>query len=342
MPSSTSSSSRETETARWLWAWLGAVVVAAATLAGAEFFWRSQGHLPSIVDEPALWAYHREHVYERGPRTIALLGMSRIQLGVATPTLRERLPEYGVVQLAVAGRNPIATLRDLAEDEQFTGIVICAVTPPSLRGDSRNGQEEYVAFYHRGQSLNTRLNEHIGWFLQQHLAVLNPQIRFLEIVSEFLKSRSLPHPNYVTTHFDRSRSADFTMVDAGSYRRDLVRRARDNYESSLTPTPEQWLEEAMETTSMVESIQGRGGRVVFTRFATSGKHHELDEQYYPRREYWDRFAARTPAVAIHFGDLPALNHFELPDTSHLDYRDTAAFTEALIDELAQRGVIRIP
>ena len=342
MPSSTSSSSQQAETARSSRAWLGGLVVAAVILAGAELFWRSQGHRPSIVDDPALWAYQRERVYERGPRTIVLLGMSRIQLGVAIPTFRERLPEYGVVQLAVAGRNPIATLRDLAEDEQFTGIVICAVTPPSLRGNELNGQEEYVEFYHRERSLNTRLNERIGWFLQQRLAVLNPQVRFLEILSELVESRSLPHPNYVTTHFDRSRSADFAIVDAGSYRRDLVRRARDNYESSLPPTPEEWLEEAMETAPIVESIQSRGGRVVFARFATSGKHHDLDEQYYPRREYWDRFAARTPAVAIHFDDVPALSRFELPDTSHLDYRDTAAFTEALIDELAQRGIIRIP
>jgi hypothetical protein len=98
----------------------------------------------------------------------------------------------------------------------------------------------------------------------------------------------------------------------------------------------------METAPLVESIQKRGGKVIFARFPTSGEHRVLDERYYPRREYWDRFAARTPALAIHFDDVPALSRFELPDTSHLDSRDTPAFTEALIEELARRGVIPTP
>jgi hypothetical protein len=342
VPSSTSSSSEQLETARWLRAWLGGLLLAAVTLAGAELFWRSQGHGPSIVDDPALWAHHRERVYERGSQTIVLLGMSRMQLNVAIPTFRQRSTEYSVVQLAVAGRAPIAALRDLAEDEQFVGIVICGITPPGLLRKNRDRQEEYVRLYRRGRTVNARLNEHIGWFLQQHLVVLNPQVRLLAVAFHLFQSRNLPRPNYVTTHFDRSRSADFTKVEIVSFREDLVERARGLYEASQPPTAEEWLEEALETTPMVERIQERGGRVVFARFPTSGKHRDLDEQYYPRREYWDQFAAKTPALTIHFDDVPTLSRFELPDTSHLDYRDTAAFTEALVDELTRRGVLRIP
>ncbi|MEE8559002.1 MAG: hypothetical protein V3T14_14045, partial [Myxococcota bacterium] len=68
------------------------------------------------------------------------------------------------------------------------------------------------------------------------------------------------------------------------------------------------------------------------------RHWEIDEENYPRAEYWDRFAASTSVPAIHFRDVVGLN-VACPDTSHLGVEESRRFTEALADELQSRGVL---
>ena len=83
----------------------------------------------------------------------------------------------------------------------------------------------------------------------------------------------------------------------------------------------------------------RGGKVVFIRFPTADEHWDLDRAHYPRSEYWDRWANRSKAAFLHFMDVPEMQKFELPDTSHLDERDAPAFTESLLRELAARDLL---
>ncbi|WP_417851434.1 hypothetical protein [Thalassoglobus sp.] len=101
------------------------------------------------------------------------------------------------------------------------------------------------------------------------------------------------------------------------------------------------MEDVKKVEEWVQQIASRGGRVVFVRFPTSGEHWVLDNSQYPKSEYWDRMAAFTSAETIHFTDVPALTQFELPDTSHLDYRDAPAFTNRLLDELEKRGILPV-
>ena len=66
---------------------------------------------------------------------------------------------------------------------------------------------------------------------------------------------------------------------------------------------------------------------------------KIDEQY-PRRLYWDAFAARTRAHVVHFRDVPAMAGLSCPDEMHLDQRDQAAFTRALVDVMRERGALQ--
>ena len=62
------------------------------------------------------------------------------------------------------------------------------------------------------------------------------------------------------------------------------------------------------------------------------------KEHFPKAQFWDRFAADTRAVPVHFLDVPTLAHFECPDLTHIDERDAPRFTEALLDELTRLGV----
>ncbi len=56
---------------------------------------------------------------------------------------------------------------------------------------------------------------------------------------------------------------------------------------------------------------------------------------------WDAFAASTSAPTIHWVDVPGMARLSCPDGSHLDARDTRAFTEALVQELDGHGVLQV-
>lgn len=81
--------------------------------------------------------------------------------------------------------------------------------------------------------------------------------------------------------------------------------------------------------------------MILVRFPTSGKHWEMDDQRYPKNEYWNAAIARTKLTMIHFKDFPSLSAFDVPDGSHLDYRDTRRFTEALLEILDNELPLRV-
>ena len=71
----------------------------------------------------------------------------------------------------------------------------------------------------------------------------------------------------------------------------------------------------------VKRIQDRGGKVVFVRFPSGEDFYRVTERFYPKQEYWDRFAALTSAQTWHFRDVEGLSNFPCPDGVHLGSRD---------------------
>ena len=114
-----------------------------------------------------------------------------------------------------------------------------------------------------------------------------------------------------------------------------------DYQGHPPPAPDQWLSELEPVVKDIRAIRARGGQVVFFCSATSGAHLLADQNGYPRAQYWDRFAneiARANgAAAIYASDIPAIAALVLPDSSHIDQRDRAAFTAAIAQLLENRN-----
>jgi len=319
-----------------------ALVLAVAALAGLEGWWRSRGHGPSVEDDMALWAYHRERACRNGRKTIAVLGASEIQTAFSPEVFHRRFPDYTVDQLAVVGSTPMPTLWDLAQDNRFCGVVLCAMNDRRLMRPTKHGtQVEYVRYYHQQSTLNLRLNRLLTAFLEDKLVVLNPGLSLRSILHTYHQTGHLPTPLARTMRLDRSRQVDFDRVDKSVVRRTRSQQTRqtDEFLENWARTPEEWLQEALQIEPAVRAIQSRGGKVVFLRFSFGAENEALAERVLPRARYWDAFAARTAAVAIHDRDIPALAGLEAPDQTHLDYRDAPRFTEAVLDELVKRQVL---
>jgi hypothetical protein len=81
---------------------------------------------------------------------------------------------------------------------------------------------------------------------------------------------------------------------------------------------------------MVSAIKSHGGRVIFIKMPSSGMYHEIELRRYPRKQFSDRFSKEVGAPLFQSEDFTALNDFDYPDGSHLDYRDRSRFTVALV------------
>lgn len=343
MHSSIFSSSVGYPEGHWLKTWLLAIVVVMALLVGWEIALRSMGHRPTVVDDDALWAGERDHVYAgRCEKVIVLIGDYRIQLGLVPQVLRDYFPWNRVVQLAVQETSPIATLRDLAADERFNGIVVCGINARLFCKDMWDTQQRYVDYYHEQYGLNAKWNRFFSTLAQKHLTFIHPQLRLSDLITRLAQGQSLPSPYYLETNEDRSRLADYGPVDVAMHRKLAYDRSRWlSYNKSL-PGPEEWLEDTLEVEEWVKAIRARGGCVVFVEFPTTGELYSYDEMLFPKKSYWDAFAARTSALCIHFKDVPGLAAFDCPDMSHMDGADAPRFTLELSKALAGCDLLDTP
>ncbi|MCC6456215.1 MAG: hypothetical protein IT328_14775 [Caldilineaceae bacterium] len=349
MPSSTSNfdSNFEGHVPRlpYLKMWSLVAVLVCTMLGGAEIYWRSVGHTPSVTDDMLLWSYYRSQVYtQNGIRRIVLLGSSRIQLGVVPEVLEQQFPSFRVIQLPVDGSPGYAAFKDLAEDPDFDGIIIYDTTEGGFFPESQKAQEPWVNFYRKTWDSSARyekiLNLRARLFLQSRIVLFNS---LLNLKQQVLNRFSI-HPSYVSMLPNRYRPAYYydkmTPEQLAFHRKQRVERTLGNDEPS---TPEHEAEFAQilrsDVAPLVEKLHSKGGDVIFLRMPTTGEQWQIDESRHPKAKYWDKMHALVGAETIHFKDVESLAHFDCPDTSHLDATEAPEFTARLAVELANRNAI---
>ena len=326
---------RQVPGGRWALTWLVTGILFAGSVIGLELGVRAHGYKPSINEDAYSWALERPRASDRSPNTIAILGASRILLAFSPVAFRERLPHHTFVQLAYQSTAPVGTLRDLALDTDFRGVALVDITESQFWPTNWHVQDDLIAAYHRGWRASGQLAER--WLttkVQSKVAVL--AVDGLRVISSLVEEGQWPPPPYTTTYPDRTKFADYDLVDAERKRRIRVQRLGG------TPAPadaEQWLVYALSQELFVALIQARGGRVVYVRMPTCDERWATDEAKMPKALFWDRLARISRATMIHFKDYPGLSRFDCPDTSHIDSKDGPAFTRALIDILVERGVV---
>jgi hypothetical protein len=330
VPSSISSSSP----AHWATTWLLTTLLLGVGLGVWELFLDNRGYRPSVHDTLELWSSQRALLDGGCANSIALLGASRMLLDLDIATLRERYPNHGVAQLGVNGHYPLATLRDLAESG-FSGIVLVSMTAQSIEPAAVAMQQPQVDFFHQQSTLNGRTNARLRAQLEHRVIAVQPALSLIRL----LELASWPAIPYVVGLPDRSLRGDYQLVDTRQLREHFVQLRKEVAVQYPATPPEKWLGLLPDLKHWVQAIQSRGGKVALLRLPTSGEHWELDQRQYPRTSYWDQLAARTGAVTVHFADVEALQAFELPDGSHIDYRDSPAFTNPLLDHLVELKVL---
>lgn len=348
---------REIPVTRWTAVMALAVTVFVAVLGAWEIHWRREWFVPSYRNSDGLWAVTRDRIDDEAGRGVAIVGSSRVFFDVNLDTWRDvtgTLP----IQLALEGTSPRPYLTHLAQETQFSGLVVVGVTEglffspeAGLRGSvlrayrgrtpadqmsqwlSMHLVEPYVAFYDSDIALFAILRRQSFWPAR---AGMTPELPIVRKLANLTKARQADMWNKVADH--------------PGYRA-LV---RERWGSSLraprpAPPPPEERERRMssllaDVAADVQTIRARGGEVVFVRPPSSGPFREAEARGFPRAQTWDRLLATTGAVGVHFEDHADLQGFELPEWSHIRADQTDRFTRALLrhlrDTLQARGLAR--
>jgi hypothetical protein len=336
VPSSTSSSERTVPGGRWGATWLVVAVVVAAVAVRFELFVRSRGYQPSVKDDEYAWAWQRARVANDSPRTMALLGSSRVMLAFSASAFRDELPGWTYAQLGINGTTAIGSLWDLSRDPTFRGVALVDVSEGAFYRTSWGAQDKWIeAYRRRWRAVGAMTERVLATYVQSHLALL--ATRGIHTFGKAFRTGSWPGPPYVSTAADRTRFADFSLADVGRERGERV-DAIKAWETGMHD-PAEWLSQALEVEPAVAAIQARGGQVVYVRMPTCDERWAVEEQQTPKALFWDQLAGKTRAIAIHFKDDAVLSSFPCPDTSHIASKDGPAFTRRLLELLRERGVV---
>jgi len=371
VPLSTSSSepapvSRVVPAGGWGWAVSTALLIMLIFIGAMELRLALRGYVATIKDSPTLWAAQRARASRLGAKALILVGGSRIQLAADMDELR-RKTGLEPVQLAIDGSNFLPVLADLAADPAVRGMVLVDMSDHQLLGVRPDDYAHaYVREYQRrrteGNSLLITFADAEPWLenlLDSRLRSYADGARPLSTLWSRLVVGN-PVPQYMVMRRDRSRLADYSRVrmpefyftrvmrnmneqvpvNSGMTWEDLDHELRRRIEAiaPMTESQQQYLSGATMLAGLAARIRAHGGSVQFLMLPSSKLVRLIEKKRYPRAVFWDRFAETVSAPTLHFEDVPTLRAFACPDGSHLDYRDRARFTAALVNALGMSAL----
>jgi len=320
------------------------VVAASALLtAGWEIYWRGKEFVAGdFKNTPALWAEQRRKA--TGDATV-LIGSSRTLFDVDLD-IWEEIAGVRPIQLALEGTSPRIFLKDLAEDENFHGMLIVGVTNV-LFFTQEGGLREEVLKYARDETPSQRADHLMSIPLDRVFAFLDEQTRPKRQMNlaplplrEGMKPRFNPRKLMI---LDRDRNSEMwsRVVNDEIFREEAKGQWLIALSQGAPPPgpdgapPPGMPDEAINAIisgvkANIDKIRARGGDVVFIQPPVAGPFAEAEQAGFPRERFWDRLLAGTDSAGVSFYDHPEMQNYDLPEWSHLSPPDAERYSRALV------------
>jgi hypothetical protein len=320
--------------------WLVLVLVVAA-MATWEWKMRLLGlRAGDLDDSKSHWAVERRKVAGGDHDDVVIIGSSRILFDTdlaVWKTLTGRKP----VQLALPGTNPRAHLKDLAENSDFSGLLIVGVTPDIFFTDWP-GIPVFAGLieFWRDESPSQRFGHLVGLELSRYLAFLDDNYRLGALIERVpLADREgvrgpVRDVWKISEVFDDRQYFMWKRFESDARLIDHARWVWGPFDGA--PLDEAIITKVCaESRQYVEKIRARGGEVVFIRAPSARLYYESELQSAPRAKTWDRLLRETGAFGIHFEDHAEMRGLDSPEWSHLSRESATRFTRAYVDLLAR-------
>lgn len=302
-----------------------------------EWYFRAAGVAPEVIDSQQLWAQQRDRADGLPPpQAVVFLGASRTVYGLDPKVWRERLPQHKPLMLAINGHYPAATLRDLAFDENFHGLVVADIDSYGLLPAHWDMQQPWIDYRRTRWNSNWILHRVLLTQWQRISVLANPAVGLWATAKRLRSGAALALP-YSRNFANRAGEMLFERVDTAGLAAHFDAEVDAKIARFPAPTPQQFLADLAPVEDWIARIRARGGDVIFVTMPVKGRLPEMETRYMPRADYWDAFARRPGIHALHYSDVPALGAIDLPDHSHVRAEDRRTLTLALIDALQARG-----
>ncbi len=340
MPSSTSSSNMRP-------AALIALIVTILLMGGWEAYWRDDGAVPSYRNSDGLWAIQRRRIDEgEGDRTV-IAGSSRMFFNTQLDVW-ERESGERPIQLALEGTSPVSLMEDLADDPDFTGMLIVGVAPGLM----------FSGYEYRGSAFEQYREESPAKWLGQQISMLvEPYLAFYQndySLFAVIKRQPLPVREGVDVRADVRRLATYgkdratrlwDKVEIEPAYAEIIKRRWAAGFVPIEERDEEWIAGNLEnvakqierTVAATKKLKERGIEVIFVRNPSEGHYAISDPMYNPRAENWDVIIEQSGALGLHWQDHEEMQGYWLPEWSHMSGSEADRYTKALY-HLIQREI----
>jgi len=333
-----------------------ALLLAAAGLGAWEAYWRvAQQYEASYRNSDGQWAEVRRRVDAREPNATVFIGSSRTLFDIDLDVWKEETGVHGI-QLALEGSNPLPVLSDIANDQDFRGLLVVGITPPLLFLPGMGVRAGVLEYYH-DETPSQRIATQLSYPLETTFAYYNIDTKLFTVLARQPWWPSRPNLPFQQPevrkieHMRRDRQADlWERVETDPEFQAIVTGTWRTILENLPPPPPEEVARAQfqalldQVAADVAKIRAHGGEVVFIRPPSSDVFREAERKITPRERVWQPIVDAAGAVGVHFEDDPALSDVRTPEWSHISAKDKARWTRALIGilqkRMAERGVHR--
>lgn len=325
-------------------------VVMLALMAGWEAFWRANDAVPSYRNSEGLWAIQRRRIDNgEGDKTV-FVGSSRIYFNTQLDVWEEKAGERPI-QLALEGTTPTPILEELADDEDFTGLLVVGIAPDVFFTDFAYRRSAFQRYH--DESPTQWLGQQISMLVEPYLAFYHFDYSLFTV----LKRQQWPVREGVYTRTDVRRLAThgkdratrmwskvetepaYAIIAQDIWRQDIdtTDGPDPGFLASIPDKREAVIQRVVEAT---RKLTARGVEVIFVRSPSDSVYRQGERDYLPRAENWDVLIERTGLLGIHFEDYEELQGFEMPEWSHMTGEAGDRFTAALYDVIERERALR--
>lgn len=324
---------------RWFYFYLIFLSTLFSLLYAYNQHWIKQGYAPALVDSKSLWAYQRDNVYSSKKTPLVFIGASRTLFGIDLPYIRERLPDFEPVMLAVNGKYPLAALKDLALDYKFSGVLVVDIDSHGLLSVHNDMQQDYVDYYQSSWNPSWRLHRYFLNKWQQFTVLGDPAISVAAVIQRWFTGLDVPRQPNFTLDADRNSGLLLTDADGEVLKKVFVNILRVDLEEKFIENVDEWASNLEDVKFWIGLIQARGGQVVFYTPPVTGELQKLYEEMYPKERYWDVFMAQLPVKALQAKEIQDIEKIVLPDGSHMNTTSKQAYNKLLLDAFIERRML---
>jgi len=319
-----------------------------AGLAAWEFQMRSLGlRAGDLDDSPVAWAIERKRLETGQHDGIVIVGSSRILFDTDLGVWQEmigRLP----VQLALPGTSPRPYLRSVADDTDFSGLVICDVTPEMFFSPFVGALPQFVGMEKswRDRTPSEHFGYQVGVRLERVFAFIESEYSLFRLIerTKVANDRMGPDGPYydvwkLSVSYPHRQYFLWPRIGQPGFLQDHARAAWGPFGDERPPLTEEMIAASIaDVAASIDKIRARGGEVVFVRPPSAGLFLERENRNAPRAKTWDRLLRETGSFGIHFEDYPEMQGLDVPEWSHLSAASATRFTRAYVGVLRERDV----